>query len=59
VSIRHTSDRADASVWMPLLAILGGIAQRVAQQRAEELPDEHRPAGPKPTASEVDRRHRR
>jgi hypothetical protein len=31
-----SSNRAEATVWMPLLSILGGIAQRVARRRAEE-----------------------
>ncbi len=38
----ETTDRADATVWLPLLHILGGVAERVARRRSDEVPiDEH------------------
>ncbi|MDP9470878.1 MAG: hypothetical protein M3Q71_09440 [Chloroflexota bacterium] len=33
----QTSDRADATVWLPLLHILGGVAERVARQQSDEV----------------------
>ena len=30
-----TTDRADATVWLPLLSILGGVAERVARRRPD------------------------
>ena len=33
----ETTDRADATVWLPLLHILGGVAERVARRRSDEL----------------------
>ena len=36
----ETTDRADATVWLPLLHILGGVAERVASRRsAKPAPD--------------------
>ena len=36
----ETADRADATVWLPLLHILGGVAARVAGRRsATPTPD--------------------
>ncbi len=32
----ETTDRADATVWLPLLHILGGVAQRVARRHPEK-----------------------
>ena len=34
----ETADRADATVWLPLLHILGGVAERVARRRADDFP---------------------
>ena len=40
MSTLHPSDRADATVWLPLLHILGGVAERVASRRsAKPAPD--------------------
>lgn len=33
-----TSDRADATVWLPLLNILGGVAERVVRHQQKNLP---------------------
>ena len=41
----ETTDRADATVWLPLLHILGGVATRVASRRS---------ARPKPDAGHAD-----
>jgi hypothetical protein len=30
-----TTDRADATVWLPLLHILGGVAERVASRNTK------------------------
>ena len=44
-----TSDRADATVWLPLLHILGGVAERVARRRAADpQPDGEPPDGTGP-----------
>ena len=40
-----TSDRADATVWLPLLNILGGVAERVAGRRSDDPPDGQAKAG--------------
>ena len=34
-----TTDRADATVWLPLLNILGGVAERVSRLRRDESQD--------------------
>ena len=54
----ETTDRADATVWLPLLHILGGVAERVARRRSDDgsIDDEHAvgaPAGGPGTAGDI------
>ncbi len=39
-----TTDRADATVWLPLLSILGGVAERVARRQPDPDLTESDPA---------------
>ena len=42
----ETADRSDATVWLPLLHILGGVAERVARRRSGDVrADEEKAAG--------------
>jgi len=34
---KDSIDRADVTVWLPLLHILGGVAERVSRPRPDEL----------------------
>ena len=46
----ETTDRADATVWLPLLHILGGVAERVARRGANELSADNEKAVGAPVA---------
>jgi hypothetical protein len=46
MSAPEPTDRADATVWLPLLAILGGVAERVARRRPDPDPTDLDPALP-------------
>lgn len=45
-----STDRADATVWLPLLHILGGVAERVASRREGRPPGTDATAGAKAPA---------
>ena len=38
MTLNETIDRAEATVWLPLLHILGGVAERVARRRSDDFP---------------------
>jgi hypothetical protein len=46
----ETFDRADATVWLPLLQILGGVAERVARRQSDKTSISDDPAAGSPAA---------
>jgi hypothetical protein len=49
---QNTDDRADATVWLPLLHILGGVAERVASRRSGRPVGTDSTAEAKPSAKD-------
>jgi len=48
----HSNDRADTTVWLPLLQILGGVAERVSRKQPETVrPENEKVAGSEPATS--------